>query len=134
MSDLEHARDLLAMASRDLPALKGMLQIQLENPAQEFFSDEIFGFHAQQAAEKILKARIASHGGFYAKTHDLMALLNILIDLGEDVTGLEELVDLNTFAVQYRYEAFGLEDDKLDRPSLLATVEALFKRMSNSLL
>jgi len=65
MSDLDHARSLLTMARADLNALKGMLRQD-----EDYFSDEIFGFHAQQAAEKILKARIASLEGSYSRTHD----------------------------------------------------------------
>lgn len=37
------------MAEKDHTALQGMLDTQI-------FADEIFGFHAQQAAEKALKA------------------------------------------------------------------------------
>jgi HEPN domain-containing protein len=49
MNDLEHAREILEVARRDLRALRAM------NDA-ESFPDEIFGFHAQQAVEKALKA------------------------------------------------------------------------------
>jgi HEPN domain-containing protein len=133
MSDLDHAQYLLAMAYGDIRALRGMIQSSADNPEHDFFSDEIFGFHAQQAVEKILKARIASLDGFYTKTHDLMALLNILNDLGEDISGLTDLVDLNLFAVQYRYESLVAEDDELDRDALIATVEALFDQIRTKL-
>ena len=46
MSDLERSRALLVAAERDLRALKGMSDA-------EVFDDEIAGFHAQQAAEKM---------------------------------------------------------------------------------
>lgn len=49
MSDREHAYMLLGLARRDLTALGGMLDVNT-------FADEIFGFHAQQAVEKALKA------------------------------------------------------------------------------
>ena len=58
-----------------------------------------------------------------------MALLNSLNDLGEDVSDLTDLVDLNLFAVQYRYESYGLDDEEIDRYALLATVEELFLKM-----
>ena len=48
MSDLEEARTLFEAAERDLSALRGMHDSSI-------FADEIFGFHAQQAAEKFLK-------------------------------------------------------------------------------
>ena len=66
------------------------------------FSDEVFGFHAQQAAEKCLKAWIASLGTRYPRTHDLMALIDELSTAGADTSELDILVDLNPFAVEYR--------------------------------
>lgn len=52
MSDREHAEEILEAARRDLRALRAMTDV-------EAFPDEIFGFHAQQAVEKALKARLA---------------------------------------------------------------------------
>jgi hypothetical protein len=49
----DHAQDLLLLAGKDFDALRGMLG----NP---LFADEIFGFHAQQAIEKSLKAWLAA--------------------------------------------------------------------------
>ena len=49
MHAADHAQDLLRMARKDFDALRGMLDHPL-------FADEIFGFHAQQAIEKSLKA------------------------------------------------------------------------------
>jgi hypothetical protein len=59
MSDLEHARSLLGKARDDVNALRGMVIPALAS-SHEFFSDEVYGFHAQQAAEKCLKAWIVS--------------------------------------------------------------------------
>jgi len=59
MPDLDHARQVLAIARRDLKALGGMFDADI-------FAYEIFGFHAQQTAEKALKAWIAARGGNYA--------------------------------------------------------------------
>ena len=53
-SEHEHARQLLGKAREDLDALKGMLAAN--GAYSEAFSDGVFGFHAQQAAEKALKA------------------------------------------------------------------------------
>jgi HEPN domain-containing protein len=83
MSDLEHSRALLRMAQRDLNALRGMINPAVTSSAS-LFSDEIFGFHAQQATEKCLKAWIASLGRRYPRTHDLMALIGELLIAGED--------------------------------------------------
>lgn len=128
MNDLEHARELLEMARADLNALKGMTDSD-----SAFFSNEIFGFHAQQAAEKSMKARLASLGVEYPKRHDLMVFINLLSDAGEDVTGLSELVDLNPFGVQYCYESLPDDDEIIDRMDLLGKIEGLFTRIENLL-
>lgn len=50
MLHLDHANKMLRMSTKDFNALTGMLN----HP--EHFSDEVFGFHAQQAIEKASKA------------------------------------------------------------------------------
>lgn len=124
MSDLEHGRELLEMARGDLNAMRGMLDSN-----SPYFSDEIFGFHAQQAAEKSMKARLAVLGIEYPKRHDLMVFIDLLESSGEDVTDLSDLVDLNPFGVQYRYESLPDDDDELNRLEILEKIEQLFTRI-----
>jgi hypothetical protein len=71
MSDKQQAGSLLKMAGNDLTALEGM-QSSIQ------FSDEIFGFHAQQVIEKCCKAWIALLGKKYPFTHDVSMLLRCL--------------------------------------------------------
>ena len=52
MSDVKCARMLLDAAERDVAALRAMCH-------SEEISDEIFGFHVQQATEKLFKSWIA---------------------------------------------------------------------------
>ena len=59
---------ILAMARKDFQAVKGMLDAGV-------FSEEIFGFHVEQATGKLLKAWISSLGLEYPHTHDLGRLL-----------------------------------------------------------
>ncbi len=105
----------------------------MTDPDNAFFSDEIFGFHAQQAVEKSMKARLASLGVQYPKRHDLMVFINLLSDAGENVAGLYELVDLNPFGVQYRYESLPNDEEVIYRMNLLDKVEALFIRIEKLL-
>ena len=133
MSDLDHARELLEMARSDLNALVGMLEPE-EAIGKGYFSDEVFGFHAQQVAEKSLKAAIASRGGSYPKSHDLMILLDKLFALGVDVSAFTSIVDLNPFAVQYRYESLDSDDEELDRRALLVEIQALFECVESILM
>lgn len=73
----EEAVKMQTMAEKDLAALRGMLD-------SSCFADEIFGFHAQQAVEKSLKAWITLAGGTYGFTHDIELLLMHLKQLGAD--------------------------------------------------
>jgi HEPN domain-containing protein len=61
-------------------------------------------FHAQQAAEKYLKAVLQEHGSIVPRTHILIALLELvrLID-STFLTQRPHLILLDRFAVQYRY-------------------------------
>ncbi len=64
------------MAVKDHNALAGMLDAKN-------FSEEVFGFHAQQTVEKALKAWIAGLGSIYPKSHDVSVLIKILKDAGK---------------------------------------------------
>ena len=97
MNDIDHARDLLKLARADLKALAGM-----GDP--ETFIDAIFGFHAQQAIEKGLKAWLAALGAAYPKTHDLNLLLTLLEEQNQAVEELWDLLEFNPYAVQLRYD------------------------------
>ncbi len=123
MKDPKHGRLMLDMATADLQAISHML-----SPHQ--FTDSIFGFHCQQAVEKLLKAWLSLSGVAFPRTHDL----RILFDLAEDidpqaVATFRELEDLTDYGVQFRYEApFDLEP--LDRLALADQVGALERRVS----
>ena len=109
---------LLTMAGKDIDLLRYII-------SSDIVADEIFGFHAQQAAEKSLKAWIIDAGGTIDRTHDVRRLLIMLQDLGFDVDCYRELIPLNSFAVQFRYEAMEEEDVPLDRADTLSKVECL---------
>ena len=61
-------------------------------------------FHAQQCAEKYLKARLCEAGIKFSKIHDLVALLDQLLDI-EPMWEIhrEDLAYLSDFAVTFRY-------------------------------
>ena len=61
-------------------------------------------FHAQQCAEKYLKAWLCEAGISYRKTHDLVALLEqVLAEEPQWDAFREDLGFLSDFAVSYRY-------------------------------
>lgn len=123
MRDPDHARLLLGMARKDLRALGAMLD-------RDAFAEEIFGFHAQQAAEKSIKAWLSLIGRSYPRTHDLGALLELLAVPRESFPAEAwELLELTDFAVQLRYESFEYDDEPLDRASVVRQVTTLFERV-----
>lgn len=118
MSANSAARTLLNLAKKDLTALRGMAD-------REVFSEEIFGFHVQQAAEKALKAWIASLGVNYPSTHNLAGLIAVLEGTGVDVSALWTLVDYNAFGVMFRYDEVPSADEPLDRESAIQEITGL---------
>jgi HEPN domain-containing protein len=117
--DAEHARSLLNIARRDFRALQGMAD------DSETFDDAVFGFHAQQCCEKLLKSALSQSGRNYPFTHDLILLwkqLNEVIPLPSE---FESLADLSPFAVQFRYESDWLSSYSIDRPDILERLSAL---------
>lgn len=87
--------------------------------------DEIVGFHAQQCAEKLLKAVLATHEIEFPRTHSLQYLLDRLSDNDNAPTpSLHAVKELYPYAIQFRYEA-PLEDESLHRPSVLELLEQL---------
>ncbi|MCP3958454.1 MAG: HEPN domain-containing protein [bacterium] len=124
MNEDELAAKLLTLARRDLRAAEVLCD-------QPEVGDGIVGFHAQQAAEKILKAWLTFLRIAYPRTHDLSLLLYKLEEAGAEVANLWELLELNPFAVQFRYDIF--DDEPLDHGVTLEQVAALLNRVEGLL-
>jgi hypothetical protein len=54
-----------------------------------------------------------------------MSLVEEPGEAGVDVTTLDRSVELNPFAVEYRFESLDPEDEPIDRNSILEQVEQL---------
>ena len=126
MSDREHAKEILETARRDLRALRAMHDV-------DAFPDEIFGFHAKQSVEKALKAWLAFLGKEFPKTHDLKRLIDMLRDSGISTDQMDSFVDLNAFAVQYRYESLYANEEPVDRSELADSIESLIGQVEAEL-
>jgi len=125
MKDLEHSRLMLAAAERDIKALRAMKD-------KDAFADEIFGFHAQQAVEKGLKAWLSATGTAYPKTHDLEELLALLKESGADAAArYSALADLTDFSVQFRYDSFEELGGPLNRAEVVRDVAALLAQVKS---
>jgi HEPN domain-containing protein len=105
----ELARILLDKAAKDEAAVRIL-------GAEQEIADEVVGLHAQQAAEKSLKAALAWHGIDYRLTHDIAYLTELLETAGVAVPSEVAAADaLTPWAAALRYEepptAEGLDRD-----------------------
>jgi HEPN domain-containing protein len=86
-------------------------------------SDEIVGFHAQQAVEKWLKALMALRGIRQVRIHDIERLAEIVEKDGIELpVDRDRLSELTQYAVPLRYEDL-LDAEPLDREATSALVE-----------
>ncbi len=120
--DVEQARLLLGMADNDL----GVLRVA-GNPAE--VSDESFGFHVQQAAEKGFKAWIALLGKEYPLTHELDMLIDMIRQQDAAVSPYANLAKFSPFAVKYRYGPLPENAPPIDRPAAIREAEALLRQV-----
>ncbi|MDE0103643.1 MAG: HEPN domain-containing protein [Bryobacterales bacterium] len=123
MSDRKCARALIEAARRDIEVLHLMLE-------HEGGSDEVFGVHVQQAAEKLLKARLAIEGVRFSVTHDLESLAESFDPSGVDI---RRLLEFTPFAVVHGYEALAGRSLPLERDRATAVLEDLSTLVSRML-
>jgi HEPN domain-containing protein len=130
MAASDEARRLLRKAAQDEYVLSHLLE-DVSAP------DEQLGFHAQQAAEKLLKAALFFLGEEPPRTHHLAQLEALLAQTVHPLPEhLQSLLDLTPFAVQWRYDddpgpPMSLEERRTllaDIRQLRAWVEGLLPR------
>lgn len=91
----DHPIEWLRFAKDDLNAAR---------VGPDLISPEILCFHAQQAAEKSLKAVLIDQSADFPFTHDIGELLTILEGMGVScVAGSPEANSLTRYAVSVRY-------------------------------
>lgn len=101
-----------------MSALKGMGDSTV-------FADEIFGFHVQQAVEKLLKAWLALLGKAYPATHDLARLVEILKTYDPNVLEFGDLTEYTSYAVRFRYSVSDHDATPLSRSLAVDRVSRL---------
>jgi HEPN domain-containing protein len=78
--------------------------MQRESRARKNPNHDAICFHAQQCAEKYLKARLSEADIQFGKVHDLVALLDHILTVQPDWEVFrEDLAYLSDFAVSFRY-------------------------------
>jgi HEPN domain-containing protein len=97
MTEISELKSWIAHAEEDYSAAKSLLALR----------KPLLGavcFHAQQCAEKYLKALLIIKDVDFPKTHDLPTL-NTLCNQNGILTGFDpqQLVDLTKYAIQARY-------------------------------
>lgn len=94
----EQAERLRRKAAGDEEALTALLGVSS-------VPDEVIGFHAQQAVEKLLKALLSHRCVAFRRTHDLTELLDLLVHNGIVVPPqIFDVRRLGPFAAEFRYE------------------------------
>lgn len=122
MRDLEEARVLLAAAAADLHLITTI-------QGDTTIAPRVFGLHAQQCAEKCLKAWLCLLGQTYPQLHSLDHLLGELRRCGEDIAWIGRIGRLTPFAGRLKYT------DPSDDPPLhvgraVADAQAIYDHVS----
>ena len=77
---------------------------QREYRARHRPNDDAACFHAQQCAEKYLKARLEEAAIAFGRTHNLISLLTLVLPVEPTWTVVQpHLTALNVYAVAFRY-------------------------------
>jgi HEPN domain-containing protein len=122
-----------SLSERDPKAEAAVLARKAEDDAKAMqwlaskpeISDEIVGFHAQQAVEKWLKAVLGSREIAFEYTHDLHRLITeVTTAVGEFPFDTPEVVALTEHAVPLRYDEI-LDTEPLDRQAVVRLVEEI---------
>jgi HEPN domain-containing protein len=121
MKNLKLAKKFLRKADQDMTVLEKWRQ-------DPDIAGEILGFHAQQAAEKMLKAILSHEGIEVPFTHRLTDL----IDLGKEhgivlPERLEDIRFLTPFAVEFRYDLCEEDEEPVDFEAISALLKELRK-------
>lgn len=88
-------------------------------------TDEIVGFHAQQAVEKWLKALMATRAMAEARIHDIGRLIQLLEKDGAGLPSIADRLDeLTIYAVPLRYDEL-LDAEPLDRDATVSLVDEI---------
>jgi HEPN domain-containing protein len=83
-------------------------------------------FHAQQAAEKLLKAFLVARGRRAARTHDLLLLLGECVAIESTLGMLYPACRLlNPYSVAFRYPGTGPEPSEPDGRAAVSAAESI---------
>lgn len=113
------ASNWLQFARDDLAAAR-TLMADTEIPSR------IACFHAQQAAEKALKALLVASSIPFTKTHDLVVLAGLQNDAVSEELALVDLLLLHPWAVEARYPGDLPDASDHEAAEVVATAASIF--------
>ncbi len=116
----------LRYAKEDLTTAERLL-------AQSDISPRQACWHAQQAAEKALKAALIFLQIDFQRTHDLEVLQGLLPERWQRETELPNLKDLNKWAIEARYPDTALEATDTDASESVEQARIVWTSISNTL-
>lgn len=91
-------------------------------------------FHCQQAVEKCLKALLVASDVDPPRIHDLEVLLDLCVAQGHDLPEFRTaILDLNPFAVQFRYPTEDPAPDEAEVQAGLDAAESIRRRVQSLL-
>ena len=122
MSDRKISGMLLQVDERDLEALRIMRQ-------SDQITDEIFGFHVQETAEKSLKAWLAFLGEVLPLTHNLELFLDLLGGRGAATVPLRRIGTSTPDGVEFRYAGVESSTEPIDREFAITIIESLLQHV-----
>ncbi len=127
MTQFNDSRLLLKKAHEDLVLLNKIVK---DNDV----SDSIFGFHAQQSVEKLLKALLSFNNIEFPRSHDLRFLLELMDGCGLGVNlEIENLCDeLTPYSVTFRYDDVS-GSTVLNRTFVLSEITKFYNFVKSSL-
>ena len=97
-----HSRELAELFFRKARQDEFVLDKLISDPTSP---DEVIGFHAQQAVEKMLNAVLALHAVRFGKVHEIGQLLGLLRKNSINCPSeFDELDLLSPFAADFRYK------------------------------
>ncbi len=127
MQNRKLSQMLLKKSEQDLLVMKKLIP-------ESDISDETIGFHAQQTAEKMLKAILSFHEIEFPFTHRLAELFDLISDNNIILPDkFEYLRFLTPFAVDYRYDFYIEKEEPFDFNEILSLLNELRKWISDTL-
>ena len=124
---IKEVRKWVAKAENDLANARHTLKMKKNCPL------DTICFHAQQCAEKYVKALLVYESIEFPKTHDLRTLLHLVPVWSQLALEIKEAVKLNRYAVESRYPDDWDEFTRAEAEKAVAVAQKVRKAVRDKL-